>query len=143
MPKDAQTIINKYGNGVKNGAQAWLDGTAAVKTAPGQSAAAAEDLWFQKLTEAYGAQRFSEGCKRVTLQAWQDACAKKGKGAYTNAAAQAQVKYGNYITKALPTIIQNQNAIKQMPKTTDAEAEARMLENLKRQRDMKGKFKGN
>jgi len=108
MAKDAQTIINKYGAGVKNGAQAWLDGVNAVKDAPGNAAANAEQKWFDKLNEAF----------------------------------QAQVKYGNYITKALPTIIQNQNAVRAMPKTTDQEAEARMIENLKRQRDMKGKFKG-
>ena len=142
MAKDAQTIINKYGAGVKNGAQAWLDGVNAVKDAPGNAAANAEQKWFDKLNEAFQAQRFSKGCRAVTLQAWQDACKTKGKGAYANAAAQAQVKYGNYITKALPTIIQNQNAVRAMPKTTDQEAEARMIENLKRQRDMKGKFKG-
>lgn len=139
--KDIQTIGSKYTAGVKAGADTWLKGVQAVKTSPTAAAAAAVDKYEAGTRKAVSDGTFVDGCNSVTLAGWQADCASKGKSAYANAATAASSRYMDYMQQAAPVIAANQASVQAMPKITEADSDARMLENVKLQRGLKGRFR--
>lgn len=94
-------------------AQAWVTamqgagpkysaGVAAVKTAPGQLAAAAAPLWAQNVAAAQP--KFAANSAKVSLSQWQSAATTKGAPRLGTGATAAQPKMQTFMTSFLPQL---------------------------------------
>lgn len=79
-----EQIAKKWQDRAQVSAQAYLDGVLAVTDAdnPMEKAAAAQDHWYKRITDAKNANRFADGCRRVSLRDWKRAVEQKGKDNY-------------------------------------------------------------
>lgn len=140
--KSLADMQKKMQTGVTNGASSYVSGVQAVKSSPTAAAAAAVDKYSSGTQRAVSDGTFVAGCNSVSLAQWQAAAAGKGKTNYAAAAPAAAANWGSYMQQALPVIQQNQQQIASMPSATDSDNDQRMLENVKLQRALKGRFKG-
>lgn len=92
-------------------------GVNAVKTAPGQAAAAQKQVWVNNTTQA--ANKWASNTAKVTLPEWQDAMISKGVPRIASGAAAATPKFTTFMAKLLPFIDQQVNAL---PARGDLEA---------------------
>lgn len=96
-------------------------GVQRVTEAPTAKAAAAADLYVQGVQRAVQEQRFQDGCRAVSLQAWQQATIDKGLVRVADGAAKAKPKMAAFQRQWLPHMAALQGQLAQMPKgTTEA-----------------------
>lgn len=80
----------------------YAKGTAAVKTAPGQLAAAQQDVWAQNTVAAKS--RYAAKVAAVPLGAWQQACANIGTMNLASGAKKGAPKQQSFQAKFLPQL---------------------------------------
>ena len=91
-------------------------GVQAVTENPAAKAAAAVDLWAQRVAQAK--QKFVDALSRVSLQSWKQAMVGKGvanmQAGYQD--QQSQQKFQAFMRSFLPWVRQGAATVKQMPK---------------------------
>lgn len=141
MAKTAAQMTEKYTRGLADSAKAFTDGVMATVKNPAEAAIAAAPKYEQKVMEAIRENRFAAGLQGITLQAWQQAT-KAGASKLAQSAQTAGAKYSKYAQEAAPMLAQISNEIQAMPNVTEADADARMLENVRKMRALKGLVRG-
>lgn len=103
-------------------AQAVRDGVNAVQENPATKAAAAADLWLQRLQQSK--QKFIDSLNRVTLQQWKNAMLNKGIANMQNGYndQQTQTKYLLFMREFLPYVRSGAQQARQLPKGTIQQA---------------------
>ena len=110
--------LTKWGQRLNGATQAIQDGVSRVTTAPGVSAAAAQALMLQRITEAINSGKWAKGVSSVSLQDWQAAMKNKGIGRIPAgvSAAQASTVVAQHITTLLNNVDQASAAANALPK---------------------------
>jgi hypothetical protein len=128
--KTTSTVAAKWQRGVANSGQQVKDGVMAVRQAPGEKAAAAADLYLQKVQEAVQNQRYQQGCLSVSLSQWQKDMIEKGIQRMSTGATAAMPKFQKFLDFWLPICQQSSDAVAAMPSGTPSASRERMLKNF-------------
>lgn len=78
MAKTADQIASKWVNSMQNASTAAIQGVAAVTENPMEKAAAAQDRYQSGVAKAVANGKYADGCRSVSLSAWQQAFKTKG-----------------------------------------------------------------
>lgn len=116
MAKDPNTVAQLWASRLQNSTQEIQAGVMSVTTAPGQLAAAAADLWLQRVTQSKV--KFQRNVSAVTLQQWQQAMTQKGIPRISEGATAAIPKMANFMQQFLPHVEQVAATVRSMPKGT-------------------------
>lgn len=103
------TNLNAAGTYIKNGVNG-------VTTAPGQSAAAAQDRMLAGITQAVQSGKWARNVSAVSLQAWQNAMINKGIPRIAQGTAQAVATKGPAIDVLLANVATATAAAHALPK---------------------------
>lgn len=96
------TAAQAWVTGMQGAGPKYVAGVGAVKTAPGQLAAAASGLWAANVAAAQP--KFAANSAKVTLAAWQSAAETKGAPRLGTGATAAQPKFQAFLTNFLPAL---------------------------------------
>jgi len=102
VKSDPTTAAAAWVAGMQGAGPKFTAGVQAVKTAPGQLAAAASGLWAANVAAATN--KFAANSAKVTLQAWQSAAVTKGAPRLGTGATAAQPKFQAFMTAFLPQL---------------------------------------
>lgn len=141
MAKTAQQMVEKYTRGMAEGGKAYIDGIASTDKDPIQLAIAAAPKYEARVMEAIRENRYAEGLAGTNKQQWQQA-SKAGAQKFTQSATTAGAKFQRYATVAAPLLAQISQEVQAMPNITEADAEARMIENMRKMKQLKGITRG-
>ena len=102
MTATPEQIAQKWATNLGGASQAIKDGVAAVRTAPGQAAAAQKQVWAANV--AASQDKWARRVASVSLQDWQTAMTDKGINRIASGATAAQGKFGSFMGQLLPYI---------------------------------------
>jgi hypothetical protein len=130
MAKNAATVAAKWVRGMQNAAKSMTEGVAAVSEAPGAKAAAAADLYLQKVQEAVANGKFADNSRAVSLEEWRRAMTEKGIPRVGQGATAATQKQERFFAWLLPIAEASKADISTMPKGNPEASKARMIRNM-------------
>lgn len=139
MPKNlnAADITAKWAANTKNATKAYEAGIQAVDSSPMEAAAAKTDKYLQGVQDAVNNGKYAAGLRAVSLQDWKQQAITKGARRISDGVTAATPKFQSSMSQILPQIQQIQAAVRAMPDTTEADREARMVENMRRMRQIR------
>jgi len=106
---DPTTAAAAWVTGMQGAGTKYTAGVNAVRTAPGQLAAAAAPLWAQNVAAAQN--KFAANSAKVSLQAWQSAASTKGAPRLGTGATAAQPKFQAFMQSFLPVLTNVVNSL--------------------------------
>jgi hypothetical protein len=113
---NAQQWLQKWSTNL-NGAGTYIkNGVNGVQTAPGQSAAAAQDRMLNNLTAAIQSGKWARNVSAVSLQTWQSAMINKGIPRIAQGTAQAVATKSASIETLLANVAAAQAVSNALPK---------------------------
>jgi hypothetical protein len=112
----AQQWLQKWGNNLNAAGPYIKSGVQAVQTAPGVSAAAAQDRMLAGVQASVTSGKWARNVSAVSLQSWQNAMINKGMGRIAAGVTQAQTSATSAITTLLNNVQTAVAAANQLPK---------------------------
>lgn len=109
-----QAAAEKWASRLSGATQQIQAGVQAVTVAPGQKAAAASQLWLQRVQASQA--KWARNVGAVTLADWQDAMLNKGVGRIASGATAAVPKMQAFMTEFLSYLDAGKSRIDAMPK---------------------------
>jgi hypothetical protein len=107
---------------------------------PPRLALAANDKRIQKLKESITKKTWENSMSKVTKQDWLEPTLAKA-DRFSDGVSKAEPKIRRFVQGFRPHLEQIQKAVQTMPDITEQQREQRMLENLRRLRQAKGKWR--
>jgi phosphate/sulfate permease len=101
---NAADAASKWQQNFSASGTAYAAGVNAVKTAPGQLAAAQQDVWAQNTVAAKS--RYAANSAAVTLQSWQSTTIAKGQARLASGATAGAPKMQAFLANFLPKLTQ-------------------------------------
>jgi hypothetical protein len=129
MAKDPQAVANKWSANLGAATQYITDGVNRVTVAPGQKAAAAADLWLQRVQASRAKWQARVGA--VSLADWQHAMTTKGVGRIASGATAAVPKMQSFLADFLPFQERVTASTQAMPKGTLEQGIARAANQIR------------
>lgn len=120
--------------------QDYVAGVGRVSEAPGKKAGAKSEKWAKNTAAAKD--RFKSQVEKVSLNDWQEKTASKGGARYAGGIAAAEDKHRRYAAFQIEYAKRLKAHLANMPDTTEAEREARMLAAFRFSKRPENKFKG-
>lgn len=114
----ADQIAQKWAANLGAATTQIRQGVQAVTQSPTAAAAAAVQLWQQKMALPATAQKFVKGLNRTSLQDWQNAMINKGLSRISTGAQAAIPKFTKFLNAFLPFENNIAQQVRQMPKVT-------------------------
>lgn len=111
---NAQDATSKWVSNLSNATATITRGVGNVTTAPGQSAAAAQALWLQRIQQS--ADKWKKNVSAVTLQDWQNAMTQYGIARIAQGAQAKQGKYTKFAESFFPYLQTGVDKVRAMPK---------------------------
>lgn len=99
---DPTTAAQAWVTGMQGAGAKYTAGVQAVRTAPGQVAAARSDLWAQNVANSKN--KFASNVAKVTLSEWQDKAINKGAARLGTGASAAQPKFAAFMSNFIPKL---------------------------------------
>lgn len=99
---DVQTAGQNWESAMQTAGPKYVAGVGKVRTAPGQLAAAAANLWANNVAAAKN--KFARNVGAVSLSAWQQAAENKGAPRLGSGATAARPKFDAFLGKFLPVL---------------------------------------
>lgn len=120
MPRnlDPNAVAQRWVTNLGGAVEKIRQGVQGVTTSPTQAAAAAGQLWQQRVQDPATLQKFQRGLQRVSLADWQNAMLNKGIPRIATGAANAKDKFTAFLTQFLPFVQNVAAQVHQMPKAT-------------------------
>lgn len=140
MPLNAAMIAQKWASRAGGAGDAYKAGVDQVSVSPTEKAAQAKDKYLQNVQKAASEGRYESGLRRVSLADWQRASKEKGVANYQNGIRAGTAKMQTFLSKFLPEVDRIKQEIAGMPSATDADMEQRMLANMRKMRELKGRI---
>lgn len=137
MTPDAASVFAKWKSNSTNAADAYVSGVQNTDKDIVALAIGAIPRMRANIIAAIDNGRVANGLRKVGTQGIKDAVAQKGKVAFTNGIDGAQAKFEASFAPLLTYIDGVKRQIAQMPNLTDADRDARMLQNVKLMRQYK------
>jgi len=114
MPiKSAQSITQKWKNGVSGAGTAWADGINAITDNPMAKAADKKSTWLQRITAS--ADKWERKLRAVDFGTWKRQTVAVGQSNYVNGANKGEPKYLAFIGLFISHLTDGINQLKQMP----------------------------
>lgn len=129
--KSPATVASKWQNRTKAAVNEMKAGVDAVTTAPGQQAAAAADVWQQRLQQAETLDKFRRNVGAVSLQQWKDAMTSKGVQRVAAGVDAATPVFTQFMTDFLPHVQSVAARVKSMPHLTVEDGINRAAEQIR------------
>lgn len=136
--KDPTAVLKKWQTNAGNAGESIKAGVNAVTSPPSQQAANAADLWQQQVSSQTAKDKFVQNLQKVTLQDWKNAMLDKGVSNYQNGIRGATQKMQRFLTAFLPVAAASSEQVKAMPKGTEADSIARMVQNMRNMKAFAG-----
>lgn len=118
-------VAQKWVRNTSQSTQALIDGVSNVTTSPTAQAAQHLDRYLSGVTQAVNSGKMAAALNNVSLQDWQNAMKTKAVARIPAGVQAAQGKMQSFMDKWLPYEQQMSDRIKQMPKGSVADAQAR------------------
>lgn len=129
--KDPATVAQKWSQNLQNNVESIRAGVNAVQVAPGQAAAAQQAKMRQRILDAIDSGKWASAVSSVSLQTWKTQMINVGVPRLADGARKGQPKVQAFLTQFLPYVARVQQEVRAMPSTTQADREARMLQNMR------------
>jgi hypothetical protein len=113
-----QDIASKWSQNLGNSTTSIQKGVNAVTTSPTAAAAAAVDLWQQRVSSPAARDKFTRNLQRVSLEQWRQSMLNKGVARISSGAQAAIPKVVAFMTQFLPYVENVAQQVRQMPKNT-------------------------
>lgn len=133
----AAEVFAKWQKNTSSAADDYVDGVQKTDKDIVQLAINAIPRMRTNVIDAIDSGRVANGLRKIGTDGIKLAVATKGKVAFTNGVAGAQTKFEGSFTPLLQYIDGVKRKIAAMPNITDADRDARMLENVKQMRQYK------
>lgn len=127
--RDPNAVSAKWAKNLGQATEEIRAGVNAVQQAPGQKAAAAADLWLQRVQASRA--KFARNVSRVTLDQWKTAMIDKGLNRVGTGANAAIPKMQSFMAEFLPHVDRIAQQVRAMPKGDLAASEARMVAQMR------------
>lgn len=114
----ADQVATKWTQNAQNAAQAYAQGIASVTQNPLAQAAAAADLWQQRVNTQQAKQKFQRKLNAFPFDQWKSIAAQFGQSRYSQGVADKSGKYAAAIGPVLAYERAGLAQIEGMPKTT-------------------------
>ncbi len=134
---DVDAILAKWARNTTGATESYKDGVMAVKEAPTAKAAAAAQKYVDNVRRAVDEGRFQEALLAVGLTDWQGACTEKGARRISDGVKQATPLFRQFLDQALPYTAAVKAEVRRMPKTNEAEADARLMHAVNKMRQFR------
>jgi hypothetical protein len=118
MQQDPATVAARWVSHIGGAVDKIRQGVQSVTTAPTQAAAAAGNLWQQRVADPATLAKFQRSLSRVSLSDWQNAMINKGIPRIATGASNAKDKFTAFLTQFLPFVNNVANQVRSMPKAT-------------------------
>lgn len=119
MPqRDPATVAQRWVSNLGSSVDKIRQGVQSVTQAPTAAAAAAGQLWQQRVNDPATLQKFQRSLQRVSLTDWQNAMIQKGIPRIASGANAAKDKFTAFLTQFLPFVNNVAQQVRQMPKAT-------------------------
>lgn len=128
---DPTAVLKKWQTNAQNSTEAFKAGVNAVTTPPTQQAAAAADLWQQRVASSDAKAKFTANLSRVSLADWKQMMLNKGLNNYTNGVREGSQKMQRFLTEFLPVAQASSEQVSSMPKGTEQASIDRMVANMR------------
>jgi hypothetical protein len=116
--QDPATVAARWVSHIGGAVDKIRQGVQSVTTAPTQAAAAAGNLWQQRVADPATLAKFQRSLSRVSLSDWQNAMINKGIPRIATGASNAKDKFTGFLTQFLPFVNNIANQVRSMPKAT-------------------------
>lgn len=137
MTPTAQAVFTKWLSRTQAAGDDYVNGVQNTDKDIAQLAISAIPRMRANILDAIDNGRVANGLRKIGTDGIKRAVATKGKAAFLNGVGGAQTKFEASFAPLLAYIDTTKAAIAQMPNITDADRDARMLENVKRMRAYK------
>jgi hypothetical protein len=133
MAKSADAALKKWSANSQGATQNYVDGVNAVTTDPGELAARQKQAYVAGVNNNadYWAKRVKTG-----VENWRSATVNKGGQRYGQGIAAGEQKMGQFLQNFIPKV--NAIAANLPPRGTDQQNEARMLQQVRETRKLRG-----
>lgn len=137
--KTSAQVAQKWAQAMASSGNEMKAGVEGVTENPAAKAAAAKDLWLQRVQEAAADDRFARGLEKTTLPAWKAKMLTKGIANMQTGAREAQADVQKAMEPVLAAAYASSDEIAGMPKGSLAESEARMVKNMRNMAALKNR----
>lgn len=134
---NAADVTAKWAKNTKEAGKSYEAGIQAVDSSPMEAAANKADKYLQGVQDAVSSGKFQSALRGVSLNDWKQAAITKGARRLSDGVTAAVPKMQAVMTQLLPQIQAIQSQVRAMPDTTESDREARMVENMRRMRQIK------
>ena len=139
---DGAAMTEKYLRNTQAAQADYVRGVQNPRRDPKQAALAANGKWKQRTQAAIQQDRFAKGIATYDVAAAVAAATSDGGSAYAAGIQKRAGKVQAAFSRLAPLIASVSQAVQQMPQDSDQQREARMVENLRRMRDLGIRFRG-
>lgn len=133
--RSVEDVLKKWQQNAGNSTESIKAGVGRVTESPPQKAAAAADLWQQRVSSSEAREKFQQNAGAVSLSEWKAMMLSKGINNYANGVREGAGKMRKFLTEFLPLAAASSEQVKAMPKGTEQDAINRFVVNM---RNMKG-----
>jgi hypothetical protein len=134
-------IAKQIGNLKAVGQANYIKGISSPRRDPIQAGIAAEQKYANNLRKAIDEQRRAKALSATNMQTWYKYAVEIGAPRLVEGVVKREEKVRNFVTKWHPLLAAHVEKIRSMPDATDADREARMLENLRGLKSLKGAWR--
>lgn len=120
----------------------YSQGIARPKKDPIEAGIEAEEKWAARIREAIDEQRRKKALAATNMQEWFNYASQIGAGRLVEGVTKREAKVDRFVKAWQPILADHVAKIDQMPAVTDSDMEARMLENLRDLKALKGAWRG-
>ncbi len=133
----ASQVAQKWGQRLQGASESIKQGVNNVTVSPTEKAAQAKDKYLQGVQQAAAEGRYEDGLRKVSLQDWQRAMTEKGVANLQNGVRAGVQNMEKFLREFLPYAQQVSDQVKAMPNVTEADAENRVLTNMRLMRQFR------
>lgn len=124
---DVTSALAKWTQNTTKGVEAYKSAISALTVSPTQLAARSADAYLSGVQAAVASGKWQDALNAVTLPDFQNACINKGAARIAGGVKEAQPKMQQFLTQLIPYTERLKAQVRAMPKTNDAEADARLM----------------
>jgi len=120
----------------------YKQGIERPKKDPIEAGIAAEDKWAARIREAIDERRREKALRATNMAEWFNYANSLGAPRLVEGVVKREAKVDRFVKAWQPVLLDHVAKIDAMPAVTDSDMEARMLENLRGLKALKGKWRG-
>lgn len=134
MAKSPADIAAKWLRNSQGAVRSYEDGVRATDRNPMEAALRQKDTMIARFMESMNNGRYEEGMQRFTFDQWKDRTIKKGGQNYSTGVQAGATAMQQFQEEFAPIRKRISDSVRAMPNATEAQRDARMMENVRQMR---------